>query len=178
MLENGPPFDDDCISTSDTDTNLSLSIKRNDNEHHDTEEISPLTNYYVSSGEKRISKNIQKLDDVEAKRLKIIRSLLYEAHTSYTVEYAKQIIHLARYYSKELTDFKLSEKEENVHLENIQNLEKRKFGLESSQIDEMINTIKYVHELEQRLEKKGLMKKKSTNEKIVNRIARKDGDSV
>jgi hypothetical protein len=171
MIENIPSFDDNCISAGDMTANDSFSIKKID-------EISPLTNYYVLPGEKRISKALQKLDKLEDERLKIIRSVLAEAQESYTVEHAQLIIGLARYYSKDLIDFNLSNEEENTHLLNIKNFEERKFGLESSQIEKMIGTIRYLNNLEQRLEKKGLMQKKSPVEEIVNRIARKDGDSV
>ena len=134
MSNNDFPFDNDGI-ISDTVTDSSLSVKRNEEEHYEAEGISPLTNYYVSSGKKRISKGLKRLENIDAKRLEIIKSILTEAKTSYTVDYVKQLIELGRYYSKELLDFELSKEKEDIYLENIRDLENCEYGNESSKIE-------------------------------------------
>ena len=176
MSNNDSPFDNDAKIDSDTVTNCSLSANRNGEEYYEAEEVSPLANYYVSSGKKKISKDLKILQNIEAKRLKKIRAILTEAQTSYTVDYVKQLIKLARYYSKELLDFELPEEKENIYLENVRDLENCKFGNESSKFDEIVETVIYIHELEDRLKSKGFMQKKPIKEKVANRIARKEGD--
>lgn len=176
MTDNHSSFDNDEI-IGDGTTDCSLSVKKNDAEHYDSKEISPLTNFYKSSRKKNISKEIEKLDNTEAKRFIIIKNIIIAAQAIYTVEYAKRLIKLARYYRKELAGFELSIENEEIYLENIHDLENCKYGIESTKMEELVKAIRFISELEERLEKKGLIQKKPFNEEITNRIARKAGDS-
>lgn len=177
MPNNDPTFGNEKKIQSDTVSDYSFSVDKDDEEHYETEGISPLENYYISPGKKRISKEIKKLDNIETKRLKSIRSILTEAQTSYTVDYVKQLIKLARYYSKELLDFELSIEKENTYLVNVRDLSNCEYGKVSSRIEEIVDTVKFIQKLEERLENKGIIQKETVKEKAVNRIARKAGDS-
>lgn len=174
MQNNKPPFDNDISNDNYTGEEPSLLVKESDDEPSGTEDISPLTNYYLPSGEKKITKDLKKLVAADAKRQTIIINILSEAQTTYTVDYVKLLIKLSRYFF----DLELSEETENRYIENIRDLRTYKFGEKRQRIEEIVETIESIHELEERLEKKGYMKKKSAIKVVVNRIARKEGDSI
>lgn len=144
-----------------------------------SKEILPLPN--LLSDKKKLLKNLRKIDSLETKRFNRVKEVFYEVQESnYTVEHAKKIIDIARYYSDKLLGFELSKEKEEMHLNNIRDLKDGKYGKyggESSRIEEILNSIQFFSLLEERLNKKGLIQKQSPTKKIVNRIACKEGDS-
>lgn len=149
------------------------------------EEIISLNNIYVSSGVKGISKDINKLNKISARKLIIQRDVIIKAKLIYNLSYVEHIIKLGRYFSKELNGFELSNEKENIYLENIRHLEEINFGPENSvigseysEMEQIVNTITSIYELEELLVQKGVIQKKPVTKLITNRIARKDGDSI
>ena len=152
------------------------SPKRSGEIDSDSDNIPPLTNFYIAPKHKKISAGLKKIDKYSFKMYHVIQNVINDARETYSVEYVKLIISIARNNRKLLNDFDLSDTKEKDTLDNIANLQNIGCGIGVEELERLQHAIEYVSNLEDRLLHKGLLKKMSPVLRLSNKISKEGGE--
>ena len=152
------------------------STKRSGEIDSDVDNISYLENCYIAPKHRKLSAGLKKIDKCDAKRYQLIQNVIDDARETYSVEYVRLIISIAKKNCKMLNDFDLSDTKEKYTLNSIANLQNFGRSVEAEELERLQHAIEYICNLEDRLFHKGLLKKMSPILRLSNKISKEGGE--
>jgi len=136
-----------------------------------------LTNFYITPKHKKVLATLDSIDKYTAKRYQETQNLINIARETYSVDYVRCVITIARNNRKLLNYIELSEEKEKDTLEAIDSLRNIGCGTREEDLIRLQHAIEYVSDLEDCLFRKGLLKKMAFSLRLTNKISRK-GDET
>lgn len=152
------------------------SMRKGGEAEPDVDNIPPLTNSYITPKHKKISGGLKKVDRYNAKAYQATQNVINDARETYTVEYVKHIISIAKNNHNLMGRLELSEEEERDTLKMIFSLKNIRCGIGQEDLERLLHTIEYVSELEECLFRKGLLKKEPFSLRLTNKISKEGGE--
>lgn len=152
------------------------SMNKDGETEPDMNNIPSLRNFYIPPKHKKISGSLKKIDKYNARRYQEVQNLINIARGIYSIEYVKSILSIAKTNSKSLMDFELSEAKEQDTLKMIASLQSIEHGICEEDLTKLWHTIEYISDLENRLSRKGFLKKMSLSLRLTNKISKEGGE--
>ena len=152
------------------------SMKKGGEAEPDVDNIPLLTNSYITPKHKKISHGLKKVDRYNAKAYQATQNVINDARETYTVEYVKHVISIAKNNHNLMNRLELSEEEEQDALKMIASLKNIRCGIEQEELVRLLHTIEYVSELEECLFRKGLLKEEPLSLRLTNKISKEGGE--